>query len=183
MDDLYHIAISIEHHICNSDCTENQSENHEDDTCDHARNHAVSSGIAEERTDQEAADRDTYEPNQTDQAELVEVGHIDIKTAEEQRVYLGVQARVDVIVGDLAQAAGQCDIDEEDHAADSHHDVEHILVSLTHDHRHMMLLHFLWDYDRHKDHQSEHEKQNVAFTGQHEWTIDIVTNVLETFRI
>ena len=51
VDNLYHVAIPIKHHVKNGECAERQSEHHEDHTSDHAWNHAVARCILKEGTD------------------------------------------------------------------------------------------------------------------------------------
>ena len=113
---------------------------------------AVARCILEEGADEEAGHGDADEPHERNQTELVVVCHVYVETREEYRVHLRVQARVDEVVSDLAEAARKCDVYEENHTADAHHYMEHVFISLSHDHGHMMLLHLLWDNNRNENH-------------------------------
>ena len=75
-----------------------------------------------------------------------------------------MQTGVGEVVCDLAEAAGESYVEKEDEAPDAHHHMEHVLVRLSHQHRDVVLLQLLRDYDCHENEQDCHEQQDVGLT-------------------
>ncbi len=166
----------VNQHIRNSHCAQNCCKNHEYNWCDHAGNHWVTSGITEVSHYQKAGSWNADEPDKRNEAELVVISHDDIECREVLGIHFSVQAAVWVVIGQVAQTSAKCHIEQKDEASDFHHNVEHVFIGLPHQHRHMVLLHFLRDNNSRENHAYHHQQENVSLARQHEDRWEVVTD-------
>ena len=123
--------VAVNEHVDDGDDGKDSGERHEDDGGDHAWNQCIPRCILEVPTDQEEAHRDANEPNEWHKAELEVVGQDHVEILEVGRFHFGVQALVREEIGQVCEATGQCDVEKEDEASDSHHHMEHVFISLS----------------------------------------------------